>query len=364
MTAIPTDNTIEDSPNLRLAAIQFLRFVAAFMVVVFHANIFVNIIYPRPATDPLVMFSLIGTAGVPIFFTISGFIVFYTSRNAFTRAGAVPAFLKRRILRIYPIYWIALAAVLILTKSWEEYWSVGRTFWDALGTLLLLPGSADAVISPAWTLTYELFFYGLFGVLLFLQRNVAVLALTGIFTITLVLGRFLHIDETLPWLRMVTNPILLEFLAGVFIGWIFVTKPVLQIVAKRAIVWLLLIGALIGFAMIPFLAALGWPKLISLGVPGALAVAWAVLAEKMGMIPVFVRKLSFLGDSSYSLYLIHILVMSLLMPLAERIADSSWGTPLTVLSMYTGVSVLVGIAMNEFCEKPLQSFLRRKVIQR
>lgn len=364
MTTRPMQNAVQDNQNIRLAAIQFLRFLAAFMVVVFHANIYVNILYPRPSTDPLVMFSQIGTAGVPIFFTISGFIVFYTSRNAFKRKGAVPAFLQRRFVRIYPIYWVALAAFLIFSSSWAEFWATDACLLGALSTLFLLPGHADAVISPAWTLTYELYFYGLFGVLLFWGRNTAVIALTSFFIVAVTAGRFASINDASPWLRMITNPILFEFLAGVIIGWIFVTTPVLERFQHRIVVSLLLVGALVGFALIPFLHAMGWPKLISLGVPGTLAVAWAVLSEKMDMIPRFVRRLSFLGDSSYSLYLIHILVMSMLMPFAETLSKTSWGSPLTVLTMYTIISVLAGIAMNLALEKPLQAILRRKIIRR
>lgn len=139
---------------MRLAGIQGLRFVAALMVVVYHANIFVDNVFPRPADDPIMLFSLIGAAGVPVFFTISGFIMFHTSGTMFGRPGASADFLKRRLLRVYPIYWVVLPLYL-LNLAWSGSDIPAGLVW----VFLPVPGYADTVISPAWTLVYELYFY-------------------------------------------------------------------------------------------------------------------------------------------------------------------------------------------------------------
>lgn len=69
-----------------------------------------------PIQNPVVMVVLfhglgfqIGGAGVDIFFNIFGFIMFHTNRDVFGCAGAAIVFLKPRILRIVPLYWLCTA---------------------------------------------------------------------------------------------------------------------------------------------------------------------------------------------------------------------------------------------------------------
>jgi exopolysaccharide production protein ExoZ len=70
-------------------SIQYLRGLAALMVVAFHTA-------PGP-------FALIGAAGVGIFFVISGFIMWALTSSRQTTASV---FLQRRIIRIVPLYWL------------------------------------------------------------------------------------------------------------------------------------------------------------------------------------------------------------------------------------------------------------------
>ena len=51
----------------------------------------------------------VGASGVHIFFVISGFVMVYTSIRSNLTCGS---FLKRRLIRIYPIYWVIFAAYL------------------------------------------------------------------------------------------------------------------------------------------------------------------------------------------------------------------------------------------------------------
>src|SRR5690606_27058234 len=76
----------------RLHGIQYLRAVAALGVVVFHAA-------ERSGTH-----FAIGAAGVDVFFVISGFIMWVITSQ---RAPSPAAFLRDRIERIAPLYWIA-----------------------------------------------------------------------------------------------------------------------------------------------------------------------------------------------------------------------------------------------------------------
>src|SRR5262245_28342455 len=90
-------------PARPLATVQALRGVAAAMIVAQHACFEAGL---RRVTFPFHL-------GVEIFFVISGFIMVYTSRHAFGRTDAWPAFARRRVIRIVPTYWLYTTLLLV-----------------------------------------------------------------------------------------------------------------------------------------------------------------------------------------------------------------------------------------------------------
>ena len=98
LTRSPTD-------DVTLNAIQALRFLAALLVVVYHANIFADHNYtPRAAESLSMVLAGIGRSGVHIFFVISGFIMMFAHHQAFNQPGAPLRFFRFRLFRIYPTY--------------------------------------------------------------------------------------------------------------------------------------------------------------------------------------------------------------------------------------------------------------------
>lgn len=88
-----------------------------------------------------------GAVGVPIFFTLSGFVI------AFSADGrSAGAFARSRILRLFPAAWIC--ASLTLTLRWGEVGVAG----DYLRTLVLWP-TGPWIDGVYWTLGIELVFY-------------------------------------------------------------------------------------------------------------------------------------------------------------------------------------------------------------
>ncbi|MEG8039988.1 acyltransferase [Sphingomonas sp. LR60] len=137
--------------------IQYLRAVAALMVVFHHAR--------NPLAggfNPLLGYT-IGEAGVDIFFVISGFIMLTIGVKE-----QVGTFISRRLVRIYPLYWIACFLTLfVLIASKKENLFVGHV----IKSFLLIPyynpihgGEIWPILVPGWTLSYELFFYGIFAI--------------------------------------------------------------------------------------------------------------------------------------------------------------------------------------------------------
>jgi len=143
-----------------LVNIQFLRFAAAMLVVVYHASSHLR----DSGVDQGAFFAVseaIGFAGVDIFFVISGFIMAYTTPEA---SGPDDSwqFLRRRIARIYSGYWPFFLLALALF-SWVNFSLIESS--DLLKSAILWPTSR-LLIPVSWTLIFEMFFYLLFSALL------------------------------------------------------------------------------------------------------------------------------------------------------------------------------------------------------
>ncbi len=89
----------------RLPNIQILRACAALMIVVNHCGIETARQAAALGHGPLFDDAPWGS-GVPLFFAISGFIMVVTSAQSFGSGAAALDFLRRRVIRIVPLYWM------------------------------------------------------------------------------------------------------------------------------------------------------------------------------------------------------------------------------------------------------------------
>src|SRR5262249_180007 len=173
------------------------------------------------------IWSHIGPAGVDIFFVISGFIMFnisYRDMEKIQSAGRLRlgmSFLVRRAARIYPLYWITLAVMILVPAWWDNQWHL--LLLDKLAELhkypmsLLLWGqpSFDLV---AWTLVYEMLFYITVTILMLVGGTQfgRVFFLWCCFQIGFVAAAIIGVFPMYP----VANPITLEFILGVSLAYI------------------------------------------------------------------------------------------------------------------------------------------------
>ncbi|EHN09476.1 putative acyltransferase [Patulibacter medicamentivorans] len=149
---------------MRLGALDGLRGLAAVGVVVLHVWMFVQGDGGRPertAADVLISQLRLG---VPLFFVLSGFLIFrpFAAAALDRRPGpALVPYAMRRIARIVPAYWIAIlgAAALLAWVEHPRAISVGQ-----LPSFLLFLQNYDAatlgrVNPPSWTVAVEVSFY-------------------------------------------------------------------------------------------------------------------------------------------------------------------------------------------------------------
>jgi peptidoglycan/LPS O-acetylase OafA/YrhL len=144
----------------RISNVDALRAVAALAVLVGHAYALGGRAAPIRAQYwydvPLITLA----TGVWLFFAISGYVIGRPFVDRLVRGEPLPAaapYALRRAARIYPLYWIALSAVIVLDGG------QGTRTWQYAAHYLLLnnlvPGRQGALFSVAWTLTLEVLFY-------------------------------------------------------------------------------------------------------------------------------------------------------------------------------------------------------------
>ena len=105
----PLTPRVSTAPNF--LTIQALRAVAALMVVVYHAFEMWTVRI-SPAAPGATWTN--GAAGVDIFFVISGFVMVVSSRRLLSQPGAWMTFMRHRIVRIVPLYWLLTTLKLVL----------------------------------------------------------------------------------------------------------------------------------------------------------------------------------------------------------------------------------------------------------
>jgi peptidoglycan/LPS O-acetylase OafA/YrhL len=145
--------------------IEGVRGIAAFLVALSHV-FYQNLLTPDLHFSPLIGNLEAGHAGVLIFFVLSGYVISWTNSGAYSGKEA-QTYLKRRFVRLFPIYFVAmLLTVLVIKIS-----MMPESPLVIVGSFLCLqnfngyfgPGlNPPRVNNPLWSLNYELVYYALF----------------------------------------------------------------------------------------------------------------------------------------------------------------------------------------------------------
>ncbi|MFS8046660.1 acyltransferase family protein [Rhizobium sp. BR 314] len=287
-----------------LVQLQYLRAIAALMVVYFHSVLQV------PKVDPgfQTVFHLFGETGVDIFFVLSGFVMWLTTAGREIRPLD---FYWRRIQRIVPLYWLAtLFAAFVALVAPTLLKSTVFEFPHVIASLFFLPWKNPAdptltvpVVVPGWTLNYEMFFYFVFGLLLLVREKWRLAALFGAMTAIIVFCRILPGDLTAA--KFYGDPIIYEFLAGVLLAKLYLDKVLLpQTVAWPALV--------MGFSFLLINETLCEASTRSYmwGIP-AIVIVYSAVSIDFSKLPV-IGSLNYLGDASYSIYITHAFTLAIL----------------------------------------------------
>ncbi len=291
-------------------SLQILRGMAALSVVLLHVS---NML--QQYTDCHGLFCRyasvwhIGGAGVDLFFIISGFVMVQSTRYRFGLKGSSREFMLRRLIRIVPLYWLYTSLMLVLVllpfTLKEQTFSVIYT----LKSYFFVPAANPAsgldlpLLAQGWTLSYEMYFYLIFAVLLRFHEKCLLPAISALFLLSVMVGMWQQPQG--PLLRVLTSPLLLEFVLGCYLARLVDTRNI-----STPVCALLIVGSLAALIFSPELENHVELRLITWGVPTFFLAAGCVFLEKNGIGSVPGRRfLTMLGDSSYSTYLTHTFVV-------------------------------------------------------
>lgn len=291
--------TIE-STREDIAAIQMLRGVAAAMVVFVHMDLQLE----RLGYGPYGLGWL--ASGVDIFFVISGFIMWVSVEKRGGKMTAVQ-FMRRRIVRIAPLYWLltgfvlticVLAPELLRTTALDgRHAAASFLFFPARHPVL--PDKFWPLLIPGWTLNFEMLFYLLFAIAIAASsgsanRRLVVIALL----IVASLSAAVLLNEKIDFMRFYANPVLFEFLAGIMLGVVYLNgRP------HKSWAWLL--------ALLPGIVLLRHAGEVGLALGGTNIVPATMVVAGALFLPIAsIKALETIGNASYSLYLTHVITLA------------------------------------------------------
>lgn len=339
-----------------LKSIHYTRGFAALLVVMFHYSfMYVG------KVEPFNRIFLNGGFGVDLFFLISGFIITYvTAKN-----GRVFSFFVKRFFRIYPLFLFILiiSSIFLLRYNVHPLWSMIKS-----GMFILQDYNKPApafdynFIGPAWTLSYEIWFYFVFGIAMILNHKhrvpiASVILLAQVFMLQFTvtgsvslnsgyvasLGDSSYTDHAL---KFFSTSLHLEFLLGMWLceafirGWMkiryAISGPVIMLLFMLS-GWLYFSNVFYGY---------GFTEFYLIALPLFFAI---IMYESNFKIPNS-RILSFFGDISFSIYITHFFIMYLLLEhppyFWSEIAD------LTKLVISTSIAIAFAYLMHKLVELP------------
>ena len=344
-----------------LISIQILRAAAAWLVVFSHYMQFFLI--RHLVNDGWKNYYWLGHFGVDLFFVISGFTMFYSLSN---RMCSAKEFFSRRLLRILPAYWFFTFLMALLSLLYDKEFSYTGWNWNTLIASLFFTLSKNPsgvgyfpLLTVGWTLSYEMFFYALlslcilaFGRLVFLACTFTLIALPLLWDKHWIFG------------ILICQKLLYAFVFGIVLGYAYIR---LKSIRPRLLyvlgVSMFVLGAILlssGQIYVKPIQIGGdekRPLLAFLFIGSALCFESILLKIKVSAFD-FLR---YLGDISYSTYLLHTLVIGVFFHYIGSL-DSAVEELLLLLISSLTIIAISHLSFQYIETGPFSKILKRKLI--
>lgn len=299
-----------------------------------------------------------GYIGVSFFFILSGFVISYSndlkiSKNKFHNIR----FYKARFFRLYPLYLLTMliCAVSIANISWPTWLINIFAIQSFLPTI-----NSHVINAPSWSISNEFFFYFSFPFIfpfIYKYKITSVLLLISLSIILFSLS--LKVPDIYIKFIYYINPFsrLFDFSLGILLYHFF--KYINSGNHKRLTTstWEYLAILLLIVFFLPHNAI---PRMYRFSVYYWIPMSAIILifALEKGRVSKLLQNkiLVYLGEISFSFYMIHLFVITKMLPFLD---DSN---PIVTIFVILLATLFFSILLFEYFEKPVNKFLKRKFL--
>lgn len=338
----------------RLYNLDYLRGLAAFSIMIYH---YISWTFGEFPADTFL--GRIGIYGVSIFYILSGLTLFYVYQNKMVPSETdVKDFFKKRIFRIFPLLWLVTLFSIVLSR---EMPGITKLILNLTG-LFGIVNWDSYYATGAWSIGNELVFYLFFPFfILFTKRSKWALGILS----TVLLGVYLYFAFHIlsantvlseQW-RNYINPLnqVFLFLGGFLIGLFFQRVEMNKYVIASIFV--------AGLCLFVFYPATGDMINLVTGINriiftmSCFFICTSFYKAEVKLPLVLHNPLKLLGEASYSVYLLHPLVLIVVSAVNKRIFHLSDPLNLTVSVV---VTLIISYFVYEYFEKYFMKISKTK----
>lgn len=298
-------------------SLDYLRGLAAFGVMSYHMSLF-----SFGESDASSFLARVKIYAVAIFYVLSGLTLFIANSKLEANKTSISSFYIKRFFRIFPLLWLATIITYLINSNAEFY-----SFKTLIVNIFVLPGMVRPdkfVANGAWSIGNEIFFYFLFPFLFLINKykKLYFFAAISLILIAFLVFTFKILDTSITlghqWFNYV-NPFnqLLFFAAGVFLPTIKtppnkISKwaPILMVLSLLVIIFYPITGE-------PIMLITGTNRIV-LSLATILLCYSFYLSDFFFLSAFIKRTLKFLGDTSYSIYLLHPIIFYILKMISDK----------------------------------------------
>ncbi|WP_426444815.1 acyltransferase family protein [Siccibacter colletis] len=349
---------------MRVYSIDYLRGVMALCVVSYHFAGWVG--YPQDASTLL---GKLGIYAVSIFFIISGCALYLAHHNDKLSWRHYKIFIIKRYFRLLPVYWLAMVLVILY---WFTYGNgISRDVSTLILNATLLFGiykPADYIVVGGWSIGNEVFYYSLFPAILMLVKSRAGQCI--LITICLILFSFFtffYLSDSsslsAQWKHYI-NPFnnMVYFISGVFLSYALYNFNASKHYSLCLIVLLTIIFCSFPGSGNQITIVTGFDR-VALSLIVISLVALVFILKDLKNFPFLHNAFKFLGEISYSMYLLHGVMFSFF---TKQLPNFGLDMKSDAMSIYV-VFILLLMAASKMCYEHIEIpaiNLGKKIISR
>ena len=331
--------------------IQWLRAIAALEVVTWHSDLITKHFsgYLLAKSE---WYQPFGGIGVELFFILSGYVICMRAPSY----GSGAKFMLSRVARLFPMYWIFTSLTLVafaINPEWRLH-GLEHTFPRILQSYLILPQADEPILGLGWTLEHEMIFYafvallmGIFGALTLRTKMHFFFFIAG-----LGLGGFAFATRSSD--SVWASHVFTFYMFAFAFGWLM---RCLDEAGRSKTAWTIGLLIVIGLTALWLANERDTHIIYRTALVAIVFTAFSLWRSIFAKNNLFNRWASKIGDASYSLYLSHWFVLSIL---GKVLGVLQPPPAFDALVRFLGVAlcIFVSLIIFRYIEKPIDRLLR------